>query len=142
MTKEPKNGVGRPEKVDDYILQKLEDAFARGCTNREACLFADLPERTFYDYKQENPEFSHRIDELREAPMLKARFNITQAIAEGDIQVSQWYAERKKKSEFSTKIENETTAINLNMEQSQELTGEALKLELEKRGLPTEFLEK
>ena len=97
--------VGRPTKMTDETVMKLEQAFAIDATVEEACSYADISRNTFYVWLKEHEEYQDRIDELRQRPMLKARQTIVKSLdtPEG----ARWYLARKKKQEFSEKIEQE-----------------------------------
>lgn len=110
MTDKP---IGRPPAVTKDVLNKLEEAFALGCTDLEACFYAGISDRVLYLYQEKNPEFVHRKQSLKEQPVLKARKVVVDAIDDGDKQTSQWYLERKKKEEFSTKTESKTDLQHL-----------------------------
>jgi hypothetical protein len=95
--------VGRPTVMTDEVLRKLEEAFALGCTDLEACLYADIAKSTFYDYQIANPEFVERKEKLKETPMLKARGTVVRSL--NQTQPAQWYLERKRKNEFAQRNE-------------------------------------
>ena len=107
-----KSNAGRPLKIDRIILSKLEEAFAMGCTDIEACLFADIGTATLYLYQKKHPEFIERKAELKETPVLKARNTVINSL-EDDTGTAKWYLERKRKDEFGAnqKIEAEITNI-------------------------------
>ena len=100
--------TGRPKKITKKILQKLEQGFLYGLSDREACLYADIAPSTLYNYCNEHPEFSERKEELKNRPKIRAKLNIVRAMEKGDVDVSKWYLERKAKDEFgnSQKIEH------------------------------------
>lgn len=100
--------AGRPTVMTAKILERLRQAFAIGCTDEEACAFADIAPRTFYDYQKANPEFLQEKEALKQKPILKAKKTIEQSL--DDPKNAQWYLERKKKDEFSTR--NELTGKN------------------------------
>jgi hypothetical protein len=100
--------TGRPTVMTSETLQKLEHAFAIGCTDLEACVYADICSSTLYNYQREYPEFLERKDLLKQTPVLKARTNVMADIEGGNIDTSKWYLERKKKGEFSS-----STNLNL-----------------------------
>ena len=52
--------MSRPTVMTDDIVAKLESAFLMGCTDNEACLYADIDRSTLYRYQEKNPEFSDR----------------------------------------------------------------------------------
>lgn len=82
-------------------VQKLEEAFSWGCSDIEACLYADICRQTLYTYQKNNPGFLDRKQALKKHPTMKARRNISRSIEGGDEKVSQWYLENKEASEFS-----------------------------------------
>jgi len=77
MPKPPKRG--RPTKITQDILNKLEQAFMLGCTDGEASLFAGISTTTLYNYQIKHPEFIVRKSDLRDNPVLLAR----QAVIDG-----------------------------------------------------------
>lgn len=110
--KEKKNQVGRPRAITPEKLEKLEEAFKLGCTNREACFYADVAESTFYDFLKEYPEYSDKIAMWKDYEKIKARYVVHKALEKGDRDMAKWYLERKAKDEFSTKQEFDTTVNN------------------------------
>lgn len=102
----PKTGKhpgGRPSVVTPDVVAKLESAFAIGCSKVEACLFAGIGRDAFYNYLAKNPQFADRILELQNRPILKARNTIVDSLS--DPKNAQWFLERKRKKEFSTRSE-------------------------------------
>lgn len=97
------NPVGRPTVMTTEVILKLEQAFAIDATVEEACSYAEIGRNTFYEYLKKNPEFQDRIDDLRQRPILKARQTIAKAL-ENPVH-AQWYIERKRKKEFSQRVE-------------------------------------
>ena len=106
---EDKKTAGRPTVMTPEVVNKLEQAFSMGCSDVEACLFADISKQTLYDYQAKYPEFVDRKERLKEKLVLKARSVIADALNRKDENTAKWYLERKAKNEFSTKVENETT---------------------------------
>lgn len=99
-----KQPVGRPTKMTDVVIGKLEEAFALDATVGEACFFAGIHPDTYYEYLKANPEFTDRVKALRETPILAARRKVISGIKE-DTKNAQWYLERKRKDEFSPRTE-------------------------------------
>lgn len=110
--KDNRNQVGRPRAIGEEELRKLEEAFKLGCTNREACFYANVKESTFYDYLKEYPEYSEKIDIWKSYEKIKARMVVHKALDKGDKEMAKWYLERKAKDEFSTKQEFDGTVNN------------------------------
>lgn len=101
-----KSLVGRPPVIDKDVLNKLEISYSMGCSDSEACLFANISMTTLYKYQEKHPEFKERKQLLKEKLALKARTVIADALNNNDENTAKWYLERKKKQEFSTRIEN------------------------------------
>lgn len=95
---------GRPTVMTKETLNKLEEVFAIGGSDTEACFYADISPRTLYKYQEEHPDFIQRKEALKEKPILKARQTIVKAL--DNPQQAQWYLERKRKKEFAQRIEN------------------------------------
>lgn len=100
-----KNQVGRPRTITPKILEKLEEGFKLGCTNREACFYAGIAESTFYDFLKDFPEFSEKIEMWKDYEKIKARMVIHKALEDGNNDIAKWFLERKAKDEFSIKQE-------------------------------------
>lgn len=100
------NPDGVPTKKDPLTLKKLEEVFALDGTVREACFYAGISEKTYYNWVKEDPELLQRFEALRETPVLAARERVIGLIKkDSDGQNARWYLEKKRKSEFGTKID-------------------------------------
>jgi hypothetical protein len=106
--KDPKDylKVGRPTVMTDEVVRKLEWAFSIGCSDAEACFFAGISKQTLYDYQERNPEYVDRKALLKEKMVLKARTVIANALNNEDKDMARWFLERKRKQEFSTRVES------------------------------------
>lgn len=115
--KDPKDllPTGRPSKLTPETIDKLRTAFLMGCSDIEACLYADISKTALYNYQQKNPEFVDQKERWKEQLTLKARTVIADALNKKDENTAKWYLERKKRDEFSTKIENEVTGKGINI---------------------------
>lgn len=101
--------TGRPTKLTPETIDKLRTAFLMGCSDIEACLYADISKTALYNYQQKNPDFVDQKEQWKEQLTLKARTVIANSLNNKDENTAKWYLERKAKNEFSTKVENETT---------------------------------
>ena len=90
--------MGRPSVMTKEVIARLEEAFAWGCTDIEACLWADIQVRVLYLYQDKNPEFVHRKESLKEKPVLLARKSVVMRLAR-DPRLSMDYLSRKRKDE-------------------------------------------
>lgn len=101
-----KKDTGRPTVMTPETLTNLEQAFSLGCTDMEACFFANIGKSALYNYQKEHPEFAERKEALKEKMIFAARTVIANSLADNDKDTAKWLLERKRKQEFSTRIEN------------------------------------
>ena len=102
--------VGRKTIMTPETIEKLEQAFLLGCSDREACLMADIAPATLYNYQEKNPEFVDRKEQLKQSPFIKARQAIISSFKR-DPNLALKYLERKKKDEFSLRTETDVTSL-------------------------------
>jgi len=96
--------VGRPTVMTKEAVGKLEQAYALGCTDGEACFYADISQETLYEYQRKFPEFIHRKESLKQKPILQARQSVVKSF-EGNPELALKFLERKLKKEFSLRQE-------------------------------------
>jgi len=99
-----KNNAGRPTIMTDLTLKKLNEAFAFGCTDEEACYYAEISKQTLYNYQKDHPEFVDQKEALKQRPILLARQEVINGI-KGNPELALKFLERKKKDEFSLRSE-------------------------------------
>lgn len=99
--------MGRPTVVTPEVLAKLEQAFGMGCSDKEACLYADISMDALYNHQNRNPHFAEWKALLKEKPVLKARNTVVQSLS--DPENAKWYLERKTKGEFNARAALELT---------------------------------
>ena len=97
--------AGQPTVMTEETLRLLKEAFEWGCTDREACLHAEIGTTALYNYQERNPEYAELKAQWKEKPILKARKCVVEAL-ENDEELSLKYLERKKKDEFSPRNEH------------------------------------
>lgn len=68
--------VGRPTKITDVTLRKLELAFKMGFSDRLACVLAGIGASTLYDYQHKNPEFPEQKELWKCNPAIKAKIAV------------------------------------------------------------------
>ncbi len=96
--------TGRRSVMTKDAIAKLEQAFAYGCSDREACCYADISVDALYDYQKINPDFTKRKELLKERPVLKARKSIVEHLEE-DPKLALEFLRKKKKDEFGDNID-------------------------------------
>lgn len=123
--------VGRPTVMTPETVNKLEEVFAIGGTDEEACFYANISKQTLYDYQDKHPEYIDRKEQLKQKPFLKARQTIVKAL--DNPQYAFEYMKRKKKEEWSERAEltgaNGTSLMPEATSQAQLLADELNKLE-------------
>ena len=93
---------GRPTKMTDECVQKLEHAFSLGCTDLEACMYADISQRTLYKYQEDCEGFLHRKEVLKSNPFMKAREVLYNAlVVDADVMVANKMIDRKEGSKVA-----------------------------------------
>ena len=98
--------TGRPTKMDEITLQKIEGAFSNGATDEEACFVANISTSTLYNYQEKYPEFVERKEGLKNMIKYQAKSNIAEAIRRNNkTEDSKWYVERKIKKEFGNNVD-------------------------------------
>ncbi len=91
--------MARPTIFKQNTLHKLEEAFALGCTDKEACIYANIAPSSLYNYQKSNEEFLERKQLLRQTPILKARIELLKGLA-GNPMLALKFLEHKKRDEF------------------------------------------
>lgn len=99
--------MGRPTVVTPEALAKLEQAFGMGCSDKEACLYADISMDALYYYQNRRPDFAEWKAILKEKPVLKARSVVVNSLS--DPENAKWYLERKTHGEFNARQAMELT---------------------------------
>jgi len=106
MTKRKKESeklkTGRPTKLTELTVKKLEEAFAIGCNDTEACAYAEITRQTLFNYFEVSPSFLDKRNALKERPILKAKKTIYDDLSEP--QTAKWYLERKAREEFGNSL--------------------------------------
>lgn len=112
--------MARPTVMTDEVLAKLREAFLIGATDKEACGYAGITEKTLYNYQGKHPEFLHKKNAWKDQPILKAKMTVVKSL--DNTKDAQWYLERKAKNEFSSRSETDITS-----------DGEGIKVIIERR---------
>lgn len=95
MTKDNSKKTGRPTKMTDWTVRKLEDAIKFGATVTEACYLVGISREMFYQHYRSDPDFSDKIENARSFLTVKAKHNLTVAILDGDLKTSLWLLDKR-----------------------------------------------
>ena len=63
----------RPTKLNEEVVQKLEEIFKIDWTVDEACNYAWISRRIYYYRLEENEDFLHRMEKAQQFPFILAR---------------------------------------------------------------------
>lgn len=96
--------AGQPTKMTDECLRLLREAFSWGCTDTEACCYANIGVSTLYLYCSKNPEFLELKNTLKDTPMMKARRVVNSALDDDDINTAHKVIDRKEGSKVKTEV--------------------------------------
>jgi hypothetical protein len=88
--------LGRPLKLTPEVIQKLEVAFIAGCTDLEACCYADIGKSSLYNYCNDHPDFMERKETLKNQPIMQARFIVQESLTKGDLNTANRVIDRKE----------------------------------------------
>lgn len=92
---------GRPTVITPKVLSELKTAFSMDCTDKEACDFAGISEKTLYNYQNTHPEFLQEKRGWKSEIILKARMTVVDAL-EKDPRLALKYLCYKLPQEFYT----------------------------------------
>lgn len=100
--------VGQPTKMNEDTLKLLREAFTWGCTDSEACCYAEISTTTLYNYCNANPEYLELKNKLKDMPTMKARRIIDASLDGNDLNTANRVIDRKE----GTKVKQEITGAN------------------------------
>lgn len=103
-------GTGRPSKMTDDVLTKLDEAFSFSCKDEEACIKAGVSLSTFYAYCKKYPAYRQHTKLLQKLPQIGAKKVIAEAIEQGDKSLAKWLLEKRCADEYG----DAKTNLNLN----------------------------
>ena len=87
------------------ILESLEYYLKLAYSRSKACKFIGFDETTLSKWLSNDEALSMKIQCWENSINVKVRENIQKKIESGDVNQSNWWAERKMKKEFSTRQE-------------------------------------
>lgn len=114
--KKPKSQCkcGRPTKMTDECIGKLEEALRIDCTVGMACSYAWIDESTYYDHYKKNPVFSKKMDDAEKWLHILAHKEWTKLIETWDKDMIKEF-KRKRDIRYKDKTEVEMD-MNVNLQ--------------------------
>jgi hypothetical protein len=116
-----KNKVGRPPKLNENTVKKLEEIFRWWWSVTQACLYAGISRDVFYEWINKKDEFSdkkckdfiNRIELAREYPNMACKRIILKEWTKWNWKAAAWWLERKD-PEFKKETKNNDKKDNKN----------------------------
>lgn len=100
--------TGRPTVLSRQRMAKLMQCLELGHTIEYSCNFAGISKDTYFYQLKVNPDFATRVDLAKHYQKHKALDTVAYHIDKKDLTASQWYLERKYRSEYGKESSNIT----------------------------------
>lgn len=100
------NDPGRPSVIKDAVA-KLSEAFHMGFADQEACQYAEIDRSTYYRHLQSDPGFATQMASAKNYARMKCCSVLVEAIEQKNIQVCQWWLERRYREQFGKSTDTE-----------------------------------
>lgn len=94
---------GRPTKKSDEAVKKLEQALRQDFTVDQACVYAGITNKTFYNWCNEDDEFLRKMNAARQYMNEKAKKTLQNMVDMGHPGASMWFLERRESNRYSKK---------------------------------------
>ena len=92
-----KSTVGRPTKLNDDLVVKLESIFKIGGTVEEACSYALINKTTYYRWLEENKDFATKMNSAQHyADIVAKNVVVDSMIKDKDLSTAKWWLEKRQ----------------------------------------------
>ena len=89
--------VGRPTKLTEDMVTKLENIFKIGGTIDEACSYAGIAKESYYRYMEANPDFVTRMTAARHYADIAAKNIVIDTIVKDrNVDNAKWWLEKRQ----------------------------------------------
>jgi hypothetical protein len=99
------NIIGRKTVITESVVAKLTEAFRMGYNDEEACQYADIDRSTYYRHLQTDLDFATQIASAKNYVRLMCCSVLLEAIEHKNIQVCQWWLERRFREQFGRQVQ-------------------------------------
>ena len=97
--------MARPTKYNEQTHKVICDAIRAGNTRRDSSQYAGISEDTLALWLKSKPDFSADVAKSEAAVILRNVALIQKAASEGTWQAAAWWLERRRKADYSTRVE-------------------------------------
>lgn len=104
ILKEERKGERVPVVLTVNMIWKLEASLSCGASEKEACGYAGISEKTLKRMKEKYPLLGRYMEAWKSRIVLKAMGVINDALAEGDKNIAKWVLERRSRKEWGSWI--------------------------------------
>lgn len=88
---------GRPTKLSNEVVQKLEDIFKIGGTVDQAVNYARIARRTYYYWLEDDEDFAQKMQSAQEYADTVAKKIVVDAMTKGqDVATAKWWLEKRE----------------------------------------------
>ena len=103
---------GRPTKLNDDIVVKLENIFKVGANVEEACSYALINKTTYYRWIKEDEGFATKMEAAQHYSNIVAKNVVVDSIVKDkDLSTAKWWLE-KKHPDFQSQNQNVNVQVN------------------------------
>ena len=95
--------------ISERLRARLASAYRKGLNHREAAMHCGIKHTDLMEYLAYDEAFRMRAEGLMEHLAIQAKMNVAKSIEEGKMKPTQWYLERRRPEEFSTKTDVSVT---------------------------------
>ncbi len=89
-----------PGRRWEEFLKQIKFFISIGLSRWEACKLVGLKLSRLADYEKSTPSFTRFVNNYKDIADTRSKLNLVNAISNGDVPVSQWWLERRCRSEF------------------------------------------
>lgn len=98
--------MGRPTVVDEAVVAKLLDAFAIGCTDAQACAYANISEATYYRHLNSNRTFESEVISAKQYPHILAKSTVVESMRSGNGKLALDWLKLREPENFTPRLEH------------------------------------
>jgi len=107
-TRKKKNVWGRPTKMTEDVVKKLESIFQIDWTVWEACSYVWISRETYYNREAQDKDFLYRMTKAKDYPHILARKTLMKWLQDWDTKAAIEYLKRRDRR-YSDKWEIEVS---------------------------------
>lgn len=89
--------IGRPVKISEKLIEKLEDIFKKGASVSEACGLVNISTKTFYNWQNNNEDFQIKMTSARQyADIMAKKIVVKKIVEDKDLTTAKRWLEKRE----------------------------------------------